>query len=73
MEDSLESRFLNKFLGKAVTIYLRNCVKLQGKITYFDNTVVVLERLMLSQLLYLSVVSSIDPSAKYEEERKEGT
>ncbi len=47
----------------AVTVFLINGVKLQGVITFFDETSLLLRRDGHTQLVYKHAVSTIMPSA----------
>lgn len=47
----------------AVTIFLINGVKLQGVITWFDDTSILLRRDGHTQLIYKHAISTIMPSA----------
>ena len=60
---------LNDFLNDikenkiAVTVFLVNGVKLQGVITFFDDTSLLLRRDGHTQLVYKHAISTIMPSA----------
>jgi len=61
---NLQDAFLNH-VRKAkisVTIFLINCVKLQGNIIWFDNFCVLLRRDGQSQLVYKHAISTIMPA-----------
>ena len=47
---------------KSVTVFLVNCVKLQGIVTWFDNFSVLLRRDGHTQLVYKHAISTIMPS-----------
>ena len=46
-----------------VTVFLINGVKLQGRVTWFDNFSVLLKRESHSQLVYKHAISTVMPSA----------
>ncbi|MBS0959313.1 MULTISPECIES: RNA chaperone Hfq [Acetobacter] len=46
----------------SVTIFLVNGVKLQGNITWFDETTVLLKRDDQTQLIYKHAISTVMPS-----------
>jgi host factor-I protein len=45
-----------------VTVFLVNCVKLQGVVTWFDSFCVLLRRDAHSQLVYKHAISTVMPS-----------
>ena len=63
------SKVQEDFLGDirkneiAVTVFLINGVKLQGVITWFDDTSILLRRDGHTQLIYKHAVSTIMPGA----------
>ena len=62
---NLQDTFLN-YVRKSkipLTIFLVNCVKLQGVVTWFDNFCVLLRRDGHSQLVYKHAISTIMPGA----------
>ena len=48
----------------SVTIFLTNGVKLQGKVTWFDNFCIALSRDDITQLVYKHAVATIMPEGK---------
>lgn len=46
----------------SVTVFLVNGVKLQGNITWFDDTTVLLKRDDQTQLIYKHAISTVMPS-----------
>lgn len=46
----------------SVTVFLVNGVKLQGNITWFDDTTVLLKRDEHTQLIYKHAISTVMPS-----------
>ncbi len=63
MSETVQEEFLNDIRNKeiAVTIFLINGVKLQGVITWFDETAILLRRDGHTQLIYKHAVSTIMP------------
>ena len=61
---NLQDAFLNQVRKEknSVTVFLINCVKLQGVITWFDNFCILLRRDGQSQLVYKHAISTIMPS-----------
>ena len=61
---NLQDAFLNHVRKTkiSVTIFLINCVKLQGNISWFDNFCVLLRRDGQSQLVYKHAISTIMPA-----------
>ncbi len=59
----IETKFLNKLKSEevSVTVFLVNGVKLQGIITWFDDTSLLLRRDGHTQLVYKHAVSTIMP------------
>lgn len=63
-ENEVENNFLTKLKENetSVTVFLVNGVKLQGIITWFDKTTILLRRDGHTQLIYKHAVSTIMPS-----------
>lgn len=63
-EKDLQDAFLNHVRAQhiPVTVFLVNGVKLQGRITWFDNYCLLLKRDRVSQLVYKHAISTIMPS-----------
>ncbi len=63
-ERDLQDAFLNRVRAQhvPVTVFLVNGVKLQGRITWFDNYCLLLKRDRVSQLVYKHAISTIMPS-----------
>ena len=63
-KQNLQDTFLNhvRKTKTPVTVFLINGVKLQGVITWFDNSCVLLRREGQSQLIYKHAISTIMPS-----------
>jgi host factor-I protein len=57
----IQTNFLDEIKNKTVQIFLINGVKLDGKITMFDNYSLVLEFQNTPQLVYKHAISSIVP------------
>ncbi|MBP5398954.1 MAG: RNA chaperone Hfq [Alphaproteobacteria bacterium] len=64
-DTNVQEDFLNDIRKKeiAVTVFLINGVKLQGVITWFDESSLLLRRDGHTQLIYKHAVSTIMPSA----------
>ena len=64
-DTNVQDDFLNDIRKKeiAVTVFLINGVKLQGVITWFDESSLLLRRDGHTQLIYKQAVSTIMPSA----------
>ena len=64
-DTNVQDDFLNDIRKKeiAVTVFLINGVKLQGVITWFDESSLLLRRDGHTQLIYKHAVSTIMPSA----------
>ena len=64
MTQNAQNDFLNDIKNNkiAVTVFLINGVKLQGVITWFDDTSLLLRRDGHTQLVYKHAVSTIMPS-----------
>ena len=64
-DTNVQDDFLNDIRRKeiAVTVFLINGVKLQGVITWFDESSLLLRRDGHTQLIYNHAVSTIMPSA----------
>ncbi len=64
-DTNVQDDFLNDIRRKeiAVTVFLINGVKLQGVITWFDESSLLLRRDGHTQLIYKHAVSTIMPSA----------
>lgn len=64
MNKNAQNDFLNDIKDNkiAVTVFLINGVKLQGVITWFDETSLLLRRDGHTQLVYKHAVSTIMPS-----------
>lgn len=63
-----KNTFLEKLMKDeiAVTVFLVNGVKLQGIITYFDETTLLLRRDGHTQLIYKHAISTIMPGEAVE-------
>ena len=58
----LEPDFINKAInGKAVSIFLINGIRLEGKICTYDDEVIILESKGVDQLIYKHAIASIIP------------
>lgn len=53
-------------LRQPVTVFLSNGVKLQGKITWFDNFCLTLSRDGVTQLVYKHSIATIMPSESFQ-------
>lgn len=64
MSQNVQEDFLNDLKKNkvSVTVFLINGVKLQGIITWFDNSSLLLRRDGHTQLIYKHAVSTIMPS-----------
>ena len=64
-DNKVQEDFLNDIRKNeiAVTVFLINGVKLQGVITWFDDSSILLRRDGHTQLIYKHAVSTIMPSA----------
>ncbi|MFT8664452.1 RNA chaperone Hfq [Acetobacter orientalis] len=68
MEKETEYTVQDAFLSQirrsraSVTVFLVNGVKLQGNITWFDDTTVLLKRDDQTQLIYKHAISTVMPS-----------
>lgn len=60
---TLESAYLDHIIQakKKCTVFLLNGVKLQGILTWFDATTVLLQRESHNQLLYKHAISTVMP------------
>ena len=60
----IQTNFLNKIKKEeqAVTIFLVNGVKLNGTITSFDNSTIVLQKDNNTQLVYKQAISTVMPA-----------
>lgn len=67
-DKEVENKFFSKIRGSetSVTVFLVNGVKLQGIITWFDDTSILLRRDGHTQLIYKHAVSTIMPSEAVE-------
>jgi len=65
MSQNVQADFLGDIQKNeiAVTVFLINGVKLQGVITWFDETSILLRRDGHTQLIYKHAVSTIMPSS----------
>ena len=63
-KQNLQDTFLNSVRRSKtpLTIFLVNCVKLQGVVSWFDNFCVLLRRDGQSQLVYKHAISTIMPA-----------
>mgnify|MGYP002547186864 FL=1 len=73
MTQNVQDDFLNKLKNDkvSVTVFLVNGVKLQGLITWFDSSSLLLRRDGHTQLIYKHAVSTIMPGAPIEFEIEE--
>ena len=62
-QKNLQDVFLNQMRKQhePVTVFLMNCIKLQGIITWFDNYSMLLKRDGHIQLVYKHAISTIMP------------
>ncbi len=62
-KNNLQDLFLNNIRKQKipVTVFLVNGVKLQGKITWFDNFSMLLRRDDYAQLVYKHAISTVMP------------
>lgn len=60
---SVQDAFLNNLRSSHgnVTVFLTNGVKLQGRVTWFDNFCLTLERDSNTQLVYKHAIATIMP------------
>lgn len=65
---NIQDTFLNHLrkTRQPVTIFLTNGVKLQGRITWFDNFCMCLSRDGITQLVYKHSVSTVMPSTQFQ-------
>ena len=65
MSQNVQDAFLGELKNKevSVTIFLVNGVKLQGIITWFDDSTILLRRDGFTQLIYKHSVSTVMPSS----------
>lgn len=73
MPQNVQDDFLNNLSANkiSVTVFLVNGVKLQGLITWFDETSLLLRRDGHTQLIYKHAISTIMPGSAVEIEPKE--
>ena len=64
MSQSIQNAFLGELKNKeiSVTVFLVNGVKLQGIVTWFDDSTILLRRDGFTQLIYKHSVSTVMPS-----------
>lgn len=64
MSENVQTDFLNKIKEEkvSVTVFLVNGVKLQGLITWFDDSSILLRRDGHTQLIYKHSISTIMPA-----------
>jgi len=64
MKEKVQEDFLGDLKAKkiAVTVFLVNGVKLQGLVTWFDDSALLLRRDGHTQLVYKHAISTIMPS-----------
>ncbi|MBR1605499.1 MAG: RNA chaperone Hfq [Alphaproteobacteria bacterium] len=64
MSQNVQTTFLQELKDKeiSVTVFLVNGVKLQGIITWFDDSTILLRRDGFTQLIYKHSVSTVMPS-----------
>lgn len=64
-QHALQSAFLNTYIGKPVSVFLINGVRLVGKLRQFDQFTILLEGADgVSQLVFKHVISTIVPPAR---------
>lgn len=68
MSNDAQSKFLEEIKQKevSVTIFLVNGIKLQGLITFFDDSSILLRRDGHTQLIYKHAISTIMPNVLVE-------
>lgn len=73
MSQNVQDDFLNKIRQNkiSVTVFLVNGVKLQGLITWFDSSSLLLRRDGHTQLIYKHAISTIMPGEAVEVELDE--
>ena len=74
MSQNVQDDFLNNIRQNriSVTVFLVNGVKLQGLITWFDSSSLLLRRDGHTQLIYKHAISTIMPSEAVEVEINDG-
>lgn len=73
-ENNIQDAFLNHLrrTRQEVTVFLTNGVKLQGRLTWFDNFSLCLSRDDYTQLVYKHAVATVMPAQPFKVHDLEG-